>query len=157
MAMRLQRFNQLQDQWLARLERLTARERIALAFMALVLSVALIASLLWWPHRAAEQQRERFNDLNATLQWMQSNAAQLPADTMQDATPLDKIQRIAQQQGISVQVQDLQGQIRIAAIHPQYAVLANLLTQLTAQGISIRSMTLQRQADGSIALQATVD
>ena len=149
-------FQQLQQRLDHMWSNLGSRDRKALVLMTLFLSVALLGSMLWYPHKAAEKERQRLSDLTSTLDWMQNNATQLPSSPNQDATPLAKVQRIAQQQGLNLQVQDIQGQIKIVVIHQQYAVLANFMTQLGAQGMSIMMMNMQKLADGKIQLTMTL-
>lgn len=149
----LQQFqHRLENSW----SNLGTRDQFALLFMAIFLSIALLGSMLWYPHQAAEKERQRLSDLTSTLEWMQTNAVQLPSNPNQDATPLAKVQRIAQQQGLSPQIQEIQGQIKVIVIHEQYAVLANFMTQLGAQGMSMKMLNMQKLADGKIQLTMTL-
>lgn len=138
----------VQQRW----ERLTQREQIALLIMGTFLGLVLLVALVWLPYQAAQKQQQRLTDLKATAQWMQSHVAQLSSTSDQSASLTEKVQRLAQQQGLVLQLQEDQQQIRVSTAHSQYAVLANFLTQLTAQGVSIVSLTLQKQTDGSIQL-----
>ena len=106
-------------------------------------------------HQAADTQQKRLNDLKDTLVWMQSNAVTMkPAGDLQlDAA--EKVQRIAQQQGLSVASQQIDGKIQLMLSHENYSVLANFLTQLAQMGLSIEKMELNNQA-GQIKLTATV-
>ena len=86
---------------------------------------------------------------------MQSHAVTMkPAgDSVLSAT--EKVQRVAQQQGLSVASQQSGTQIQIAVMHENYAVLANFLTQMVQSGLSIDKMELSSEA-GQIKLTATV-
>lgn len=138
------------------LDRLQPRERIAVVVLAIFLSVAAIISLLWFPHQAALKQQQRVTELKDTIHWMQTNAVQLSTESTDALTAAEKVQRVAQQQGLSVQSQDNQNQIKLTTSHQNYAVLANFLTQLAQQGLSIVSMDMQKQSDGGIKLIATI-
>lgn len=138
------------------LDRLQPRERIAVIILVIFLSITAIASLLWFPHQLAVKQQQRVTDLKDTIQWMQTNAVQLSTESANALTAAEKVQRVAQQQGLSVQSQDNQNQIKLTTSHQNYAVLANFLTQLAQQGLSIVSMDMQKQSDGVITLNATI-
>lgn len=134
------------------LDRLSARERILVIFTTIFVLVTAGASVLWAMHQAADTQQKRLNDLKDTLVWMQSNAVTMkPAGDLQlDAA--EKVQRIAQQQGLSVASQQMDGKIQLMLSHENYSVLANFLTQM---GLSIEKMELNNEA-GQIKLTATV-
>jgi len=137
------------------LDRLSARERILVIFTTIFVLVAAVSSALWAMHQAADTQQKRLNDLKDTLVWMQSNAVTMkPAGDLQlDAA--EKVQRIAQQQGLSVASQQMDGKIQLMLSHENYSVLANFLTQLAQMGLSIEKMELNNEA-GQIKLTATV-
>lgn len=137
------------------LDRLSARERILVIFTTIFVLVTAVASALWAMHQAAHTQQKRLNDLKDTLVWMQSNAVTMkPAGDLQlDAA--EKVQRIAQQQGLSVASQQMDGKIQLMLSHENYSVLANFLTQLAQMGLSIEKMELNNEA-GQIKLTATV-
>ncbi|MGI1795917.1 type II secretion system protein GspM [Acinetobacter variabilis] len=137
------------------LDRLSARERILVIFATIFVLVTAVASALWAMHQAADTQQKRLNDLKDTLVWMQSNAVTMkPAGDLQlDAA--EKVQRIAQQQGLSVASQQMDGKIQLMLSHENYSVLANFLTQLAQMGLSIEKMELNNEA-GQIKLTATV-
>ncbi len=137
------------------LDRLSARERILVIFTTIFVLVTAVASALWAMHQAADTQQKRLNDLKDTLVWMQSNAVTMkPAGDLQlDAA--EKVQRIAQQQGLSVASQQMEGKIQLMLSHENYSVLANFLTQLAQMGLSIEKMELNNEA-GQIKLTATV-
>ena len=106
-------------------------------------------------HATANKQQNRVNDLKDTLVWMQSNAVTMkPVDDLQ-LTAAEKVQRVAQQQGLSVASQQSGEQIQLVAIHANYAILANFLTQLAQMGLSIEKMELNSEA-GQIKLTAVV-
>ena len=134
---------------------MSARERILVIFTTIFVLVTAIASALWAMHQAADTQQKRLNDLKDTLVWMQSNAVTMkPAGDLQlDAA--EKVQRIAQQQGLSVASQQMDGKIQLMLSHENYSVLANFLTQLAQMGLSIEKMELNNEA-GQIKLTATV-
>lgn len=137
------------------LDRLSARERILVIFTTIFVLVTAVASALWEMHQAADTQQKRLNDLKDTLVWMQSNAVTMkPAGDLQlDAA--EKVQRIAQQQGLSIASQQMDGKIQLMLSHENYSVLANFLTQLAQMGLSIEKMELNNEA-GQIKLTATV-
>lgn len=137
------------------LDRLSARERILVIFTTIFVLVTAVASALWAMHQAADTQQKRLNDLKDTLVWMQSNAVTMkPAGDLQlDAA--EKVQRIAQQQGLSIASQQMDGKIQLMLSHENYSVLANFLTQLAQMGLSIEKMELNNEA-GQIKLTATI-
>lgn len=137
------------------LDRLSARERILVIFTTIFVLVTAVASAIWAMHQAADTQQKRLNDLKDTLVWMQSNAVTMkPAGDLQlDAA--EKVQRIAQQQGLSIASQQMDGKIQLMLSHENYSVLANFLTQLAQMGLSIEKMELNNEA-GQIKLTATV-
>jgi len=137
------------------LDRLSARERILVIFTTIFVLVTAVVSALWAMHQAADTQQKRLNNLKDTLVWMQSNAVTMkPAGDLQlDAA--EKVQRIAQQQGLSVASQQMDGKIQLMLSHENYSVLANFLTQLAQMGLSIEKMELNNET-GQIKLTATV-
>ena len=137
------------------LAQLSTRERWMVIFTTVFVLVAAIGSALWYMHKAADTQQKRLNQLKDTIVWMQSNAATMkPAEDLQlDAA--QKVQRVAQQQGLSVSSQETEGKIQLNATHENYAVLANFLTQLAQMGLSVEKMELIQDA-GQIKLTATV-
>ncbi|TCB59090.1 type II secretion system protein GspM [Acinetobacter terrae] len=137
------------------LDRLSVRERYMVIFTTIFVLVAAIGSALWFMHAAANKQQNRVNDLKDMMVWMQSNAVTMkPADDLQ-LTAADKVQRVAQQQGLSVASQQVGEQIQIVAVHENYAILANFLTQLAQMGLSLEKIELISEA-GQIKLTATV-
>ena len=137
------------------LDQLSVRERYMVIFTTIFVVVAAIGSALWYMHAAANKQQNRVNDLKDMMVWMQSNAVTMkPADDLQ-LTAADKVQRVAQQQGLSVASQQAGEQIQIVAVHENYAILANFLTQLTQMGLSLEKIELISEA-GQIKLTATV-
>ncbi|MCO8044118.1 type II secretion system protein M [Acinetobacter bohemicus] len=137
------------------LDSLSVRERVLVIFTLIFVLVAAIGSALWYMHQAADTQQKRLNQLKDTIVWMQSNAVTMkPAGDLQlDAA--EKVQRVAQQQGLSVASQHIDGKIQLVVLHENYAVLANFLTQLTQMGLSIEKMELNKEAE-QIKLAATV-
>lgn len=146
-----QSFEKLRDY----LDSLSARERVLVIFTTIFVVVAAVSSALWYMHQAADTQQKRLNQLKDTIVWMQSNAVTMkPAGDMQlDAA--EKVQRVAQQQGLSVASQQIDGKIQLVVMHENYAVLANFLTQLAQMGLSVEKMELNNEA-GQIKLTATV-
>ena len=137
------------------LDRLSVRERYMVIFTSIFVLLAAIGSALWFTHAAANKQQNRVNDLKDMMVWMQSNALTMkPADDLQ-LTAVDKVQRVAQQQGLSVASQQAGEQIQIVAAHENYAILANFLTQLAQMGLSLEKIELISEA-GQIKLTATV-
>ena len=137
------------------LDRLSVRERYMVIFTTIFVLLAAIGSALWFMHAAANKQQNRVNDLKDMMVWMQSNALTMkPADDLQ-LTAADKVQRVAQQQGLSVASQQAGEQIQIVAAHENYAILANFLTQLAQMGLSLEKIELISEA-GQIKLTATV-
>ncbi len=67
---------------------------------------------------------------------------------------MEKVQRVSQQQGLSVASQQVGEQIQIAVMHENYAILANFLTQLVQMGLSIEKMELSSEA-GQVKLTAS--
>lgn len=139
-----------------RLAQLPVRDRFALIILVVFLTITLMGSLLWFSHNGALKQQQRVTELKDTITWMQSNAVQFSTQSAVLESVNDKIQRLAQQQGLAVQLQDQQGQTQFVLSHQNYAVLANFLTQLAQQSVSIVSMDMQKQADGLIQMKVVV-
>ncbi|WP_168542322.1 type II secretion system protein GspM [Acinetobacter sp. A2] len=146
-----QRVEQIQDY----LDRLSTRERVLVIFTTIFVLVAAVGSALWYMHAAAEKQQKRVNDLKDLIVMMQSNAVTMKPTNDSQLSAADKIQRVAQQQGLSVASQQSGEQMQLVASHENYAVLANFLTQLAQMGLSIQKMELISEA-GQIKLTATV-
>ncbi len=137
------------------LERMSPRERVMVVFTTLFVLVAVVGCALFYTHKAAENQQKRLNEIKESIVWMQSNVVTIqPSDDLV-MTSAEKIQQIAQQQGIAITSQQMGEQIQLSAQHENYAILANLLTQLAQAGLSIEKMQLSK-ADGQIKLTATI-
>ncbi|OTG83095.1 type II secretion system protein GspM [Acinetobacter sp. ANC 4648] len=137
------------------LEKMSVRERILVIFTCVFVVVALLGSALWYMHAAAEKQQQRVNELKDLVVWMQSNVVTMkPVDNLALTMP-EKIQRVAQQQGLSVASQQVGEQMQIVAQHENYAILANFLTQLAQMGMSVEKLELIK-VDSQIKLTATV-
>lgn len=137
------------------LDGLSARERYMVIVATIFVVVAAVGSALFYMHQAAETQQKRLNTLKDTIVWMQSNAATMkPAGDLQ-LEAAEKVQRAAQQQGLSVSSQQQDDKILLNVSHENYAVLANFLTQLAQSGLSVEKMELISDA-GQIKLTATV-
>lgn len=136
------------DHWIERaddyLAKLSLRERIMVVTAAVVVILALIGSALWNMHRIADGEQQRLNELKDTLVWMNGNVVTMKSVNDLSLTPSDKIQRAAQQQGLSVASQQIDGKIQIVAEHANYSILANFLTQLAQMGLSIEKLELNK-------------
>lgn len=147
------------DQWIEQvnqyLDRLTVRERIMVVFTTIFVVVAIIGASLWKMHSLAEQQQQRLNDLKDLMVWMQSNAVTMKPASELELGQAEKIQRVAQQQGLTVTSQQNGEQLQIIVTHQNYAILANFLTQLVQMGLSIEKMEMV-SSEGQIKLTATV-
>lgn len=147
------------DQWIEQvnqyLDRLTVRERIMVVFTTIFVVVAIIGASLWKMHSLAEQQQQRLNDLKDLMVWMQSNAVTMKPASELELGQAEKIQRVAQQQGLTVASQQNGEQLQIIVTHQNYAILANFLTQLAQMGLSIEKMEMV-SSEGQIKLTATV-
>ena len=137
------------------LQSLSVRERVMVIFTTVFLVVVIIGFALWKMHALAEQQQKRLNELKDLMVWMQSNAATMKPANDLELSAADKIQRTAQQQGLSVSSQQNGEQIQIVAEHQNYAVLANFLMQLSQMGLSIQKMDMISN-NNQIKLTATV-
>ncbi|MDA3450595.1 MULTISPECIES: type II secretion system protein GspM [Acinetobacter] len=147
------------DQWIEQvnqyLDRLTVRERIMVVFTTIFVVVAIIGASLWKMHSLAEQQQQRLNDLKDLMVWMQSNAVTMKPASELELGQAEKIQRVAQQQGLTVTSQQNGEQLQIIVTHQNYAILANFLTQLAQMGLSIEKMEMV-SSESQIKLTATV-
>lgn len=147
------------DQWIEQvtqyLDRLTVRERVMVVFTTIFVVVAIVGASLWKMHSLAEQQQQRLNDLKDLMVWMQSNAVTMKPANELELGQSEKIQRVAQQQGLTVTSQQNGEQLQIIVTHQNYAILANFLTQLAQMGLNIEKMEMV-SSDGQIKLTATV-
>ncbi|OTG82792.1 type II secretion system protein M [Acinetobacter sp. ANC 5054] len=137
------------------LDRLTLRERIMVIFTSIFVIVAAVGAALFYMNKAANFQQKRVNELKDTVVWMQSNAVTMKPASDTQMTALEKVQRVAQQQSLSVASQQMGEQIQLAVMHENYAILANFLTQLVQMGLSIEKMEFSSEA-GQVKLTATV-
>lgn len=149
------RFDHWIEQVVQYLDRLTVRERVMVVFTTVFVVVAIVGSSLWKMHALAEQQQKRLNDLKDLMVWMQSNAVTMKPANELELDKSGKIQRVAQQQGLTVTSQQNGEQLRIVVTHQNYAILANFLTQLAQMGLSIQKMEMV-SSEGQIKLTATV-
>lgn len=155
----IEKFQNRLDGWVEQftqyLERLSVRERVMVIFTMVFVLVAAVGSALWYMHKAAEYQQQRVSELKDLVVWMQSNAVTMkPAGDVQ-LSAAEKVQRVAQQQGLGVASQQVGEQIQVVVSHANYSILANFLTQLAQMGLSIEKMELQSNA-GQIKLTATL-
>ena len=74
--------------------------------------------------------------------WMQTHAVTMKANQDQSLSPNEKIQRLAQQQGLGLSVSQQGEQIQIVVSHAEYAVLANLLTEMAKIGLNLKKIQL---------------
>jgi type II secretory pathway component PulM len=124
------------------LSSLSLRERIMVIAATIIVVVALIGAALFKMHQAADDQQKRLNELKDTLVWMQSNVVTMKSSTDMSLSASEKIQRVAQQTGISVTSQPSENKIQIVVEHENYSVLANFLTQLVQMGLSVEKLEL---------------
>jgi type II secretory pathway component PulM len=148
-------FGSLKDQIEEYLDRLSSRERMMVIFATFFVAITAIASVLWYMHQAAEQQKNRVQELNDLVVWMQTNVATMRPREEITLTLSDTVNRVAQSQGLSVSAQENNGKVQIIASHESYAILANFITQLTQLGLSIEKMELILE-NGKIKLTAVV-
>ena len=137
------------------LDQMTTRERVMVIFTTIFVLVVAIGSAVWFTHRAAEKQLQRLNELKDTLSWMQTNVVRIKPNDGVVQTTAEKIQLVAQQQGLSVGSQQVAQSTVVVAQHENYAVLANFLTQMAQVGLSIEKMQLVKEGV-QIKLTATV-
>ena len=149
------RFDQWIEQVVQYLDRLSLRERIMVVFTTIFVVVVIVGYSLWKMHSLAEQQQKRLNDLKDLMVWMQSNAVTMKPANELELDKSGKIQRVAQQQGLTVSSQQNGEQLQIVETHQNYAILSNFLTQLAQMGLSIQKMEMV-SSEGQIKLTATV-
>ena len=137
------------------LDQMTTRERVMVIFTTIFVLVVAIGSAVWFTHRAAEKQLQRLNELKDTLSWMQTNVVSMKPNDGVVQTTAEKIQQVAQQQGLSVGSQQVAQSTVVVAQHENYTVLANFLTQMAQVGLSIEKMQLVKEG-AQIKLTATV-
>ena len=106
-------------------------------------------------HSLADQQQKRVNELKDLMVWMQSNAVTMKPASESQLSLAEKVQRVSQQQGLTVSSQQMGDQLQIVAEHQNYAVLANFITQLAQMGLSIEKMEMV-SSNNQIKLTATV-
>ncbi|RKG32681.1 type II secretion system protein M [Acinetobacter guerrae] len=137
------------------LQRMSVRERYMVIFASVLVVVSIISFSLWKMHSLADQQQKRVNDLKDLMVWMQSNAVTMKPASESQLTIAEKVQRVSQQQGLTVSSQQMGEQLQIVAEHQNYAVLANFITQLAKMGVSIEKMEMV-SGNNQIKLTATV-
>lgn len=150
------RFDQIIETIQAKLYQLPPRDRFAIIILTIFLTVTAIGLLLWLSHSSADKQQQRLLEMKETIHWMQSNAVKMSNQSGETTTARDKVQRVSQQLGLSVQSQESNNQLKLIVSHQNYAVLANFLTQLAQQGVTIVSLDMQKQPSGEIQLSTTV-
>ncbi len=150
------RFDQITEMIQAKLDQLPPRDRFAIIILSIFLTVTAIGLMLWFSHSSAEKQQQRLLQMKETIHWMQANAVKMSNQSIETTTSRDKVQRVSQQLGLSVQSQQSNDQLKLIVSHQNYAVLGNFLTQLAEQGVTIVSLDMQKQPDGDIQLSTTV-
>ena len=150
------RFDQIIEMIQTKLDQLPPRDRFAIIILTIFLTVTAIGLMLWLSHSSAEKQQQRLVEMKETIHWMQSNAVKMSNQSGETTTARDKVQRVSQQLGLSVQSQESNNQLKLIVSHQNYAVLANFLTQLAQQGVTIVSLDMQKQPSGEIQLSTTV-
>lgn len=150
------RFDQIIEMIQEKLDQLPPRDRFAIIILTIFLTVTAIGLLLWLSHSSADKQQQRLLEMKETIHWMQSNAVKMSNQSGETTTARDKVQRVSQQLGLSVQSQESNNQLKLIVSHQNYAVLANFLTQLAQQGVTIVSLDMQKQPSGEIQLSTTV-
>ncbi len=150
------RFDQIIETIQVKLDQLPPRDRFAIIILTIFLTVTAIGLLLWLSHSSADKQQQRLLEMKETIHWMQSNAVKMSNQSGETTTARDKVQRVSQQLGLSVQSQESNNQLKLIVSHQNYAVLANFLTQLAQQGVTIVSLDMQKQPSGEIQLSTTV-
>lgn len=147
------------DSWIEQindyLSRLSTRERIMVVAGTIIVVISLLTYSLWKMNTVANDQQKRLNELKDTLVWMQTNVVTMKPAGDLGLTATEKVQRVAQQQGISVAAQEVGEQIQIVAQHQNYSILANFLTQIAQMGLSIEKLELNKSGE-QIKLTATV-
>ena len=138
----MQVWTQLQQQLERALERLSQRERVLVLATGILVLIAVCGSLMWSVHQAAAREQQRVSELKDLMVWMQSHAATMKADQDSQLSAQEKIQRVAQQQGLTLSSLQQGEQIQIVAAHAEYAVLANLLTQLAKMGVNLQKIQM---------------
>lgn len=150
-----QGFDQKVERIIDALQRMSARERYMVIFASILVVVTLVGFSLWKMHSLADQQQKRVNELKDLMVWMQSNAVTMKPASESQLSLAEKVQRVSQQQGLTVSSQQMGEQLQIVAEHQNYAVLANFITQLAQMGLSIEKMEMV-SSNNQIKLTATV-
>ncbi|ENV78724.1 type II secretion system protein M [Acinetobacter ursingii] len=150
-----QGFDQKVERIIDALQHMSARERYMVIFASILVVVALVGFSLWKMHSLADQQQKRVNELKDLMVWMQSNAVTMKPASESQLSLAEKVQRVSQQQGLTVSSQQMGDQLQIVAEHQNYAVLANFITQLAQMGLSIEKMEMV-SSNNQIKLTATV-
>lgn len=158
----MNKFDAFQEKSSAMIERvqdylaaLSLRERILVIAGAIIVIVALVGSALWGINAAANEQQKRLAELKDTLVWMQTNAVTMKSGDDLNLSTMEKVQRVAQQQSLSVAAQEMGEQIQVVAEHVNYSTLANFLTGLAQTGLSIEKLEFNK-AGQQIKLTAIV-
>ena len=138
------------------MQRLPARDRRALQALVFFLSLALLGSLLWWAYQYHQKMRNRAQQAQATLVWMQAQAPHLRTSVTAPVPMNQLVQSLGMSQGLTISFNENAGRAQISTSHISYAVLAAFLSRLAEQGIQIETLSMQQQTGGLIQLQATL-
>ncbi|WP_130802788.1 type II secretion system protein GspM [Acinetobacter ihumii] len=150
-----QSIDQKVERMIDALQQMSARERYMVIFASILVVVTLIGFSLWKMHSLADQQQKRLNGLKDLMVWMQGNAATMKPASDTQLSAAEKVQRVSQQQGLTIASQQMGEQLQIVAEHQNYAVLANFVTQLAQMGLSIKKMDMV-SSNNQIKLTAIV-
>lgn len=146
---------QLQAQLQSKLEQMQPRERWMLMVMVIFLICTAIGLSLWKVHQLANAEQQRLTDLKAQINYMQQRVVSMKPAGELELSLMEKIQRVAQQSGLTVQAVEKDGQAEISLSHANYAMVAQYMMQLSQLGVTFAQYNLSTQ-DQQIKLTATV-
>lgn len=148
-------FVQFKEQMQAKFEQMQPRERIMLVVMTVFLLLTAIGLSVWKTHQLAQAEQLRLSELKAQLGYMQQQVVSMKPAGELELSLMEKIQRIAQQSGVSVQAIEKDERAEISLQHQNYAIVAQYMMQLTQLGVTFDQYQLSTQ-DQQIKLTATV-
>lgn len=143
------------EQAQAKLDTMQPRERLMLLVMVVFLVCTSIGFSLWKVNQLAQQEQQRLNELKAQISYMQNQVVSMKPAGELELSLMEKVQRVSQQLGLSVQSVERDGEGKIEIIHQNYAVIANFMMQLSQMGVSFDQYELASQGQ-QIKLTATV-
>lgn len=147
-------FQQNLEQLRLKLDKLPARDRLALIALTIFLVVFSLGASVWYLHKTADAAQQRATEQRELLLWMRSQAPNIQANPM-DAQPLNVlIQNTAQQQGLTVSQSPMGDQAQVTVTHQSFAVLGTWLTRLAEQGVAINQLDIEQLAGGELQLKA---